>query len=694
MDGSANPRMVPRACGHQCATAWNKLCLLLHCRFVIAISLAALVAATGCSSSAVTLRSVPKSPLIDQLSLTSHSGPKPSGRTVQLLRVYNLSDDLDGDSSLLLKKLQAISDREPAADTVYAMSELAFIGGKKIEGRDPKAALDLFGASVLHSYDYLFDPRFAATRNQYDPQYRGACDLYNGALESALRIVCATKELKPGVSKTINTASGAWDVNCVLQGGRWQPNDFERFEFVSDYDIKNLKNLYQTHGLGVPLIAVRHSYPDEPVGAKYYPAGLSFPVTAFLRPISRIDPHTGQIASRNQCCLELYDPLSCETAMVAGRPVPLESDLSTPLAYFLSRPEMNLDTSTLGLLHPEEMLKKPTDALLGTKPPLKGLYMVQPYEPGKIPVLMVHGLWSSPMTWMEMFNDLRSQREIRDRYQFWFYLYPTAQPFWLSASQLRRDLQRVRETLDPTHQEPSLDQMVLIGHSMGGLISHLQSIQSGDDVWRLVSNEPFQQIKADPKAKRRLEDVFFFQPNPSIRRVVMIGTPHRGSDFANPTTEWILGKLMTPIKRIAETQEELYKDNPGAFPASSLLSIDTSINSLAPNGAIFPVMLASRRPPWVKYHSIVGVLPKNSWLGKISADGDGVVPRESAHFDGAESEITVAADHSAVHCHPAAVLEVRRILLDHLAELEGRPPEAVARRPQPVWPAEMQSMSR
>ena len=198
--------------------------------------------------------------------------------------------------------------------------------------------------------------------------------------------------------------------------------------------------------------------------------------------------------------------------------------------------------------------------------PLKGLYMVQPYEPGKIPVLMVHGLWSSPMTWMEMFNDLRSQREIRNHYQFWFYLYPTGQPFWLSAAQLRRDLVRVRETLDPTHQEPALDQMVLIGHSMGGLLSHLQTIHSGDDYWRLVSNESFQQIKADPKAKRKLQETFFFQPSPSIRRVVMIGTPHRGSDFANPTTEWLLGKLITPIKRLAETQEELYTSNPGPFP--------------------------------------------------------------------------------------------------------------------------------
>ena len=146
--------------------------------------------------------------------------------------------------------------------------------------------------------------------------------------------------------------------------------------------------------------------------------------------------------------LELYDPLAPDESVIAGQGVPLESDLTTPLAYFLSRPEMNLgNLATIGLLRP--------DALLAMRPggpdPIMGLYMVQPYEPGKIPVLMVHGLWSTPMTWMEMFNDLRSSPEIRDRYQFWFYLYPTGQPFWLSAPNAR-DLAKVREAARPKHE--------------------------------------------------------------------------------------------------------------------------------------------------------------------------------------------------------------------------------------------------
>ena len=110
--------------------------------------------------------------------------------------------------------------------------------------------------------------------------------------------------------------------------------------------------------------------------------------------------------------------------------------------------------------------------------------MLEPYEPGKIPVLMVHGLWSSPMTWMEMFNDLRSVPEIRKHYQFWFYEYPTGQPFWVSAAQMRHDLAKLRDVLDPRHLEPALDQMVLVGHSMGGLVSRLQTVDSGDGYWR------------------------------------------------------------------------------------------------------------------------------------------------------------------------------------------------------------------
>src|SRR5581483_5933920 len=99
------------------------------------------------------------------------------------------------------------------------------------------------------------------------------------------------------------------------------------------------------------------------------------------------------------------------------------------------------------------------------------------------------------------------------------------------------------------------------------------------------------------------------------------------------------------------------------------------LDSLSPNSPVLPVMLHAPRPPWVTYHNIVGVVPDKGILGAFAKNSDGVVNYESAHLSDVESEIIVPADHMTVHRHPRSVLEVRRILLEHLAELNGPPPE-------------------
>jgi hypothetical protein len=223
---------------------------------------------------------------------------------------------------------------------------------------------------------------------------------------------------------------------------------------------------------------------------------------------------------------------------------------------------------------------------------------------------------------------------------------------------------------------------------MGGLVSRLQTTQSGDAFWNLVSNEPFSQIKADPETQQKLAETFYFQPNPSIRRVITIATPHHGSKLPSQTAQWFMEKLISLPSTLVSSQQKLFRDNDGAFPDRSLLRVETSIDSLAPDDPILPVMLASRRPPWVTYHNIVGVMPEQWWLAKLAKTGDGVVSSQSAHMDDVESEITVPADHTTIHAHPAAVLEVRRILLEHLADLDGRPTNTLARRTPPVMPAE------
>lgn len=572
------------------------------------------------------------------------------------------------------------------------MAELAYLGAQKES--DDRKAVEYYGAALLHAYRYLFEGCDQAPCNPYDPQFRGACDLYNKSLEGLLRIVQKEGNLRPGDHRRILTENHVCGFDIELHSSGWHAEDFDRFEFVNDFNVNGLRNHYHTYGLGVPLIAIRkpHEGPNHPA-EDYYPSRLCFPVTAFLRitnppnvPGVAIDPTTE--AGSPHFVLELRDPLDQQSLVVNGKPAPLESDLSTPLAYFLNQPGLKEQAiSTLGLLRPDSVRQ------------IQGLYMLEPYDPNKMPVLMVHGLWSSPITWMEMYNDLRSDPLVRSRYQFWSYLYPTGQPFWASAAQLRSDLAEMRQKLDPGKQSPALDQMVLVGHSMGGLVSKLQSVDSSQDFWRINSARPFQELKAPPETYNKLAHAYFFRPNESVRRVVTIGTPHRGSSFANGTTRWLADKLIDAPMRMIKGRRQLLADNRDYFLPNSALDIRTSIDSLAPESPLLPVLLNARPGSWVTYHNIVGREPDSFLNGFFGEEGDGVVSLASAQIDQqpqVASQIVVPSDHVSVHRHPQSVLEVRRILLEQLRELEQlpygvRPEVRTASRETPITPRVLRS---
>jgi len=524
---------------------------------------------------------------------------------------------------------------------------------------DPRA-LNLYGAAVFFAYDYLFDPAYDSIRNPYDPQFRRACDIYNSALEAGLRLIQKNGRLLPGESIVIDTGAERIKVSVVARG-LWEPDCFERLEFVSDYEITGLKNKHHSFGLGVPMIAIRRAGSTNDPAEEYYLEELSCPVTAFLRIIP--GPELGSqegLPDRFQrhCVLELFDTVDCSTTVVANRLVPLETDLSTPLGYELEKGKERGSSAvaTLGLLKP------------GATESYEGLYMIEPFDPRKIPVVMVHGLWSSPMTWMEMFNDLLAFPEIRQNYQFWFYLYSTGRPFWYAASQMRSDLAEMRQTLDPSGTNQAIDQMILVGHSMGGLVSTMQTIDSGDDFWNLLTDRPFDELRADPDVQREVAQAVFFQSNPSVQRVITIGTPHRGSRFANDYTRFLARKLIHLPSRVLWVTQQLVMENPGFFRDTDLLTISTSVDSLAPDSPILPTMLEAKRAPWVRFHNIAGIVDEKPPFWKwYWEEGDGVVSYESARREDFDSEIVVNADHVSVHNHPRSILEVRRILLEHLA---------------------------
>ena len=268
-----------------------------------------------------------------------------------------------------------------------------------------------------------------------------------------------------------------------------------------------------------------------------------------------------------------------------------------------------------------------------------------------------------------MFNALQADPGLRERFQFWVYFYPTGDPYLATAADLRRSLDKLRTDLDPNHKDPALDEMVLVGHSMGGLVSHLQTVDGGDDFWRLVSDEPFDTVKAQPGVRDQLEETFYFRRRTDVRRVVFLGTPHRGSRLGPSLPARLARRFIRGPQVLMAEAADLAAEN----PELKYRQLPTSVDLLAPNAPALQVLAARPRPAQVHYHSVVGVAPKCSvvverWLaGDANEPGDGVVPAASAHLDGADSELVVPADHYHVHQHPLAVREVRRILLEHAA---------------------------
>jgi pimeloyl-ACP methyl ester carboxylesterase len=401
----------------------------------------------------------------------------------------------------------------------------------------------------------------------------------------------------------------------------------------------------------VALIGTRLPNPQGEVapGHAFYPREVSFPVTAFFR----FDGSVADLGAHRSGRLELYNPLTIQRVEVNGRSIPLETDLTTPLAYFLSRTDLEGIEYT-GFINADKVQKR------------SGIYMFEPYQPGKIPVVMVHGLLSSPLTWTPMFNDLRADPELRKHFQFWFYLYPTGTPYLATAADLRQDLARLRAALDPEGRDPALDQMVFVGHSMGGLVSRLLTVEGGDDFWRLVSAQPFDRLKLDRRTRTELEPVFYFRQQPSVRRVVFIGTPHHGSSLSPSLPGQLAAHFIQAPRELLRAVYEVARENPDLGSQPKAARIPTSVDLLAPHAPALEVLAARPRPEGVHFHSIIGDI-----CGKGVDGTDGVVPYRSAHLDDVDSEIVVPASHTTLHHHPRSVLEVRRILLEHLREVQG-----------------------
>lgn len=582
--------------------------------------------------------------------------PEPSDRTQLYLRNNNLSERYVREPAEVIELLESDCRYQPEMDSVHAIAELAQLEADwNLRTDNTSAAARHYATAVVHAYQFLFDDKLNVHRNAFDPQFRQICDIYNRSLENLLRIFCSETTIKSGSSHQIGNGNDMIEIDVVVEGG-WKKEEFARFELVNDFQIDGIDNHYRTFGLGVPLIAIRKPTAENVSSfEKYYPPSLSIPLTAFLEVLS-YDDSEGTL----RAVLRLFDPQQQTVVRTKTGTAPLESDLTVPIAYYLQHPLLNTDLiSTATLL----------DANIAAD--YHGFYMLEPFDPAKIPVVMVHGLWSNPVTWMKMFNDLNSNRWIRKNYQFWFYMYPTGQPFWLSGTEMREDLKQLRRDVDANGESAALREVILVGHSMGGLVARMQTVASGQSFWELVSDYPLDQMRGDAETIQQIRNLVYFEPDPNIKKVVTIATPHRGSKYANNLTRWLSQKFFTLPTEFSEDLEQFLRENQDLLKANKKIMIPTSVDSLAPDSPFIYALANAQPNPEVQYHNVIGTDSLSRLFDSIGKKdpGDGVVSIQSAELPGAISRIVVPSDHGDVHQHPQTILEVKRILLENLVEM-------------------------
>ncbi len=226
----------------------------------------------------------------------------------------------------------------------------------------------------------------------------------------------------------------------------------------------------------------------------------------------------------------------------------------------------------------------------------------------------------------------------------------------------------VRQVFDPEGDDSAFDDLILVGHSMGGLLSKYMVLNSGDEIWNEISDVTFRDIEFTPDQRRLAEGMFFFERLPFVSRVVFIATPHRGSEWASGRIgRWGASLVKLPFTLVNNTYgmfQAIAQDEQGRL----MLKIErmpTGVDSLKPDSPFVRVSEQMPLPDDIPYHSIIG----NNEAGDTPGGTDGIVPYESSHLDGAVSEKIVLSGHSA-HNHPLAIQEVRRILHVHLKTSE------------------------
>lgn len=408
----------------------------------------------------------------------------------------------------------------------------------------------------------------------------------------------------------------------------------------------------QRDGFGASLVAIRDQLPGRETELEYFPErGMHLPISLTVSDVQSSGPAE---SLRKVVSISLLDPVQRQSVLVGNTRLPLAADFSAPMELVLKGRNETL-WGLKGFLNGKKRAE------------ISGIYLMEPYDPNRIPVILVHGLISVPIIWRDIVPEFLSEPEIASRYQVMVFAYPSSYAVVDSALLFRNELRDLRERYDSDGNDPLSTNMVVMGHSMGGILSHLLVADMKDHLWKQFATVPLDQLPIPEQQREHIRARTFFDYDPAVNRAVFMSTPHGGASMATMS-------LADSVSRLARLPTDAINlvGQASKGPPVEGLKVDirkkiTSVQSLRPDS---PIVLAMKEAPYkegVVYHSIIGDQGK----GDTPDSSDGVVEYWSSHQPGAASELIVPTDHGS-YKDPNAIEELKRILRVHAGLPQGR----------------------
>jgi pimeloyl-ACP methyl ester carboxylesterase len=425
------------------------------------------------------------------------------------------------------------------------------------------------------------------------------------------------------------------------------PLMLDRLRLAKNIHVSKSRDVTEA-GIGIPVVGeisysqkLAQQHPLMPLNGGY------LTLTALIE----FDPAPKNSTAPRQAHLHLYNPLRQPTLKIGQRTIALEANYSAAKKLALDNHFLRR-FSLVGALFPEKTIAD------------SKLYRLEIHDPQRIPVTFVHGLLSDPHIWYPCINAIYADPVLRAHYQPWYFLYPTGMAVPNTARRLRESLKEARDKLDPDHNDPGMDKMILIGHSMGGLLSRIQTIDSGEDFWNAYFKRPPAQLRLTEASRERLTQSLIFTKEPAIKRLVFIAVPQRGSAIADKGIIYRLSTLIRlPIDSLFLVKEILSGNSDALNPQIRDWGMFAFLSSgtLSPKHPYFTAL--NSKPITIPHHSIIGRVGNHPLL----ESSDRIVPYTSSHLN-TGTETIVPCWHGCVE-EPQVINEILKRLHEHLRAL-------------------------